>query len=140
MAIASSSAPNTFIQNMYLREALKILNESYKPLSRNQVSSNIDNLYNKLITEMQSEIDTLTHFSLCIDFWPESVTGFIGITMNNEKKSELKSMLLTLDQVDYPHTSGIILQRTNTALQFWNINGVSDPRIVHILTDNGGQI
>lgn len=69
MAIASSSAPNTFIQNKYLREGLHMLNNSYKPLSRNQVSSNIDALYSNLISKIQLQIDGLKHFSLCIDFW-----------------------------------------------------------------------
>lgn len=69
MAIASSTTSHVFVENNYFRKALKLLNPGYKPMSRNQSSQNISQLYAKLVAEMQKKIDSLSHFSLCIDFW-----------------------------------------------------------------------
>ena len=109
-------------------------------MSRNQPSQNISQFYGKLVSEMQKKIDSLSHFSLCIDFWSKNTTGFLGITLNFLNGKKMNSMLLTLKQVDFPHTCQVVLLETNNALECWKIQGVEDPRITYILTDNGSNM
>lgn len=120
LAIASSSVPNSFIDNKYLREVLCLLNKTYRPISRNQISANISKLHGTLVESIQSEILDLKNFSLCIDFWPKKITGFLGITLNYVKNSQLKNLLITLEQVDFSHTSDVVLEKTNASLNTIN--------------------
>lgn len=140
MAIASSTTPHIFVENKYLRMALKLLNPSYRIISRNQVSKNISSLYSSLVSKMQIEIERLSSFSLCIDFWSKNTIGFLGITLNFLNGHKMDSILLILKQVDFPHTSKVVLDETNDALNSWKINGLEDERITYILTDNGSNM
>ena len=79
-------------------------------------------------------------FHCALTFGQKNAIGFLGKNLNFLNDEKMDSMLLALKQVDFPHTSQVVLSETNDALKCWKIQELDDPRITYILTDNGSNM
>lgn len=131
LAIATSTASNRFVENLYFRDFLHLLNPFYKCISRNQTSETIIDQYNNCLEDIKQKIKQADYLSLTIDFWSKDVTGYLGITTNiiNKVSKSIDSYCICLDQVPYPHTSTICLNETNRVLKNFGIDSLADSKI-----------
>ena len=123
MAFATGHISKRFIENNYLKNAFKIVNVQI-PTAKT-LSKNILNISAKLKNKMICEIQSLSNFSICVDFWSKNMKGYIGISLNYVKNDRnLKNMVLGVRRVEYPHTSDVVLESTQTILEEYSINGI----------------
>ena len=139
-AIATSSTSNVFVENKYFRKFLSLLKPDYKPISRNQVSVQMNDMCLELVSNMKSVIQRIDGFSFCIDFWSKDTTGFLGITANYFSGDHLNVMCLCLEAVPFPHTANTVALKTDEILKQWGFTGIADPKVKFIVTDNGSNM
>lgn len=141
VAIGSSPVAFRFIENKYFRDALKELNPGYTAISRKQLSDNVTRIHSECKDILVKKIDGLFSFSITVDFWSKNGLGYLGVTLNfADHNCQLKSYLLELCNTPFPHTADVVLRETDYLLRKYGINGVDDPRLSFIITDNGSNM
>lgn len=79
--------------------------------------------------------------SICADFWTgKDGLGYLGIAASVIQKFERHDYLLALRHVTHPHTADKVSSSINNILVEFGINGLDDPKIISISTDNGSNM
>ena len=74
---------------------------------------------------MICEIQSLTNFSICVDFWSKNIKGSMCISLYYVKNDRtLKNVVLGVRRVEYPHTPDVVLESTQSISEEYLINGI----------------
>ena len=141
LAIATSSASNRFVDNDFFRKFLNLLNPAYSPVSHQTIGRLIQSKYEELKETLMIKISKAQSLSVTVDYWSSSNSlGFIGIIVSFIEHCHKNHLLIAVRYAPSPHTASNILATTNRILIEFGIQGVEDPRVFSITTDNGSNV
>lgn len=79
--------------------------------------------------------------SICADFWTgKDGLGYLGITASILLGSVRKNYLIALRHINHPHTGIVVAQSIENILREYGIDGLDDPKVISISTDNGSNM
>lgn len=141
LAMATSSASHRFIENIFFKKALSLLNPSYTPISHQTIGRLIKSKFQELKELLIFKISNAESISITVDYWSSTnFLGFIGVVVSTMEESKKINMLVAVRYAPSPHTAANILNLTNEILCEYGIQTVEDPRVFSITTDNGSNI
>lgn len=139
LAIGTSSAPNSFIENDHFVSAIKLLKPDFQLLKRKQVSNVISKESQQILLTIKDNVEKASSVSICADFWSLKTFGFLKITIHYYADGQMNTNTICLKKVPHPHTAEVVMAETNLALSMFDLC-VDDPKLSHIITDNGSNM
>ena len=141
LAIATSSAGISFIENEFLRKALANLKPDFKLPNRQNISSMIRNEAGKIRETLLDQIQKSEFISLAVDFWSANRLGYVGIVVQLIIDAKRINMLMALRYCPHPHTAETVLKVTDKILAEFGIEeGCRSDKIACISTDGGANM
>lgn len=141
IAIATSSAPFRFVDNQAFKDFCKLLSPGYELPCHKTISNNAKHEFESVKKYIKNVIDSKNSYSLCIDFWTgQDRLGYIGVLLTTIEDQAKSDYLLAVRYVPHPHTAQVVRDATDRILNEYGIDGVMDPRVFSISTDNGSNM
>ena len=137
--VASSSAPNSIVENPEFRSLLEEANNQYVVPSRYLLGNEIDHVISELKGNMVSFISKARRINICTDLWSKKgmTASFLGVTAHFFADHQRHNVTIAVKQMPSPHTADNILKIVNGILADWNI---PLDKVGNTITDNGSNM
>ena len=139
--IASSSVPNSIVENEEFRSLILTLDPRYQVPSRSLISVEIDRVLLDLKEKIQSYLMDAQKVSICADVWTKKgmTTSYLGLTAHFFCRRDLKRHVATIAvrRLPHPHTADNIKTLMDTVLLEWEI---PLNKVEVVITDNASNM
>ena len=138
--IASSSVPNSIVENAEFRLLIEALDPRYQTPSRSKMSKEMDLLMDDLKGKIKVYLDSAQRVSVCTDIWTKRgmTSSYLGVTAHffSRHNQRRHSVTLAVRLFDHPHTAERVRSLLDVIMKEWDI----DQKLYVIITNNGSNM
>ena len=137
--VASTSTPNSIVENAEFCSLLEEADSQYTVPSRYLLSNEIDEVMSALKENIVSFISKARRINICTDLWSKKgmTASFLGVTAHFFADHQRHNVTIAVKQMPGPHTADNILSIVNHVLADWNI---PLDKVGNTITDNGSNM
>ena len=137
--VASTSTPNSIVENTAFVSLVEELDSQYPVPSRYVLGKQIDEVMIALKENIQAYMSMARRINLCTDIWSKKgmTASFLGVTVHFFACDQRHNATIAVKRMPTPHTAENILEVVVDVLTDWNIPG---ERVGNTITDNGSNM
>ena len=137
--VASTSTPNSIVENAEFCSLLEEADSQYIVPSRYLLSNEIDEVVGGLRDNMMLFMSMARRINITTDLWSKKgmTASFLGITAHFYADHKRHNITIAVKEMPSPHTADNILSVVNDVLTDWNI---PLHKVGNTITDNGSNI